>query len=160
MTSETRRGEASEVCVRCGCDWQSHRPKDGHSYQETGSKGFRRVPSLRSLTEAFGEDAARPLRILLKGETNPVDISPATDTWVRSCFNAPSWREQARHAADWILGNHGIEHIRDRNGNAVCSYSNTGDSYGVTLLFVGENVSIGDYGTWVESYERRRGRLP
>lgn len=56
----------------------------------------------------------------------------------------------ALRSYDRLVGNHGIESIRSRAG-ATTYYSNTGDSYGTTLLYSpGKSVRIGDWASIVE----------
>lgn len=61
-----------------------------------------------------------------------------------------------------ILSAHGVEVIRDRNGDAVATYVNMGEMYVPTVLYDHgrHGYTVTDYGSWVESYEKRHGRLP
>lgn len=64
---------------------------------------------------------------------------------------------------DKLLGNHGVEGmLLDKHGNDCagdcsmrnvaldCHYSNTGDTYGITMLYAGRKLFIGDWGSLVE----------
>jgi len=65
---------------------------------------------------------------------------------------------------DKIIGTHGVEGmLLDRHGNDLsgtcsmdgvkldCQYCNTGDSYGITILYVNGRLCIGDWGSLVET---------
>lgn len=63
---------------------------------------------------------------------------------------------------DKILENHGVEYVNNKHGHVIASYSNSGDTYAPTILFVWSNhayrlTTLGDF---VENYEKRHGRLP
>jgi hypothetical protein len=63
--------------------------------------------------------------------------------------------------ADELLHGHGIERLaEDRGGGSPrlhASYVNTGDTYGLTLLYdhCGAQFHFTTYGDWVERWERR-----
>lgn len=63
---------------------------------------------------------------------------------------------------DRLLENHGVECIHDRNGYIVATYSNSGETYAPTLLYVFESDSyrLTTLGDFVESWEKRHARLP
>lgn len=60
-------------------------------------------------------------------------------------------------SVDRILDGHGVEHLRSVNGRAEAYYVNMGDPYRPTLLLdLGKDrVWTTDWGTWVETEERR-----
>jgi hypothetical protein len=65
-------------------------------------------------------------------------------------------------AVDRALKGFGVEYVYNASGAAVAAYSNSGDTYAPTIL---RNYETGGYslttlGDFVESYERRYGRLP
>lgn len=124
------------------------------------SRPFRRVPSLATLRRVYDDETARRLRRILDGREDPCTVDQ-TDAWRRSCYHPPSRRELIRHACDVIAGGYGLEAIRDRDGDCVAEYVNTGDTYAATLMFPrGRSPYVSDVGTFVETYERRHGRLP
>lgn len=54
-------------------------------------------------------------------------------------------------AIDRLLGNHGVESARLRNGEHAFSYSNTGDSYAATVvLFASGTFRVSSWGDIVE----------
>lgn len=55
-----------------------------------------------------------------------------------------------------------MEGIVDRHYRTVAEYLNTGDTYTETILYDVERGSIRvmDWGTFVENFEKRHGRLP
>lgn len=81
--------------------------------------------------------------------------------------------QQTAHDAFWrvgdvmavanrVLANFGTETVyRKRDGAPVLAYSNTGDSYDVTLVydFTTHRFRCTSWGDWVERYERRGGKV-
>lgn len=65
--------------------------------------------------------------------------------------------------ADKMLDNFGVEALRnaDDPDEEVALYVNTGDTYNPTLVYdVGEDeFFLTDWGTWVQNYERKGGRI-
>jgi len=60
-------------------------------------------------------------------------------------------------AIDRLLGNHGIENVRHRDGSHAFSYSNTGDSYAPTvILFASGSFRVSSWGDIVERDNGRR----
>lgn len=102
---------------------------------------IKRAPSLRSLTDAFPtvpvENLGKIRRSIQRGEVRMRRI-------------------------DALLENHGVEVISDKDGGIVAEYSNSGDSYASTILYVIETDSfrLTTVGDFVETYERRHARLP
>lgn len=107
------------------------------------------IPSIQTIlkTGCDGE-VARKIRKLFEGKLNPREVSEKCDKWVSQCHNEPSEHEQILCAVDDLLGNHGVEsleigdeHYSD-SGVRMCpkySYSNTGDSYALTVIRDHEN---------------------
>ena len=76
----------------------------------------------------------------------------------------PSHTRRERLAEiDKLLGNYGVEGLLlDRHGNDMsgtcsmsgvaldCQYSNTGDTYAMTIMYVGSKLFIGDWGCLVD----------
>lgn len=64
--------------------------------------------------------------------------------------------------ANRVLANFGTETVyRKRDGAPVLAYSNTGDTYGLTLVydFTVNRFRVTSWGDWVEKYERRGGKV-
>ena len=74
---------------------------------------------------------------------------------------------EALDLANQILGGYGVEKIESEeawdnyHGNAVALYVNTGDTYNPTLIYDTEEEEfyLTDWGSWVEDYEQRGGRV-
>lgn len=101
---------------------------------------MRRAPSIKALEAAF-PTIERPSLVR-----------------VRKCIH----QGKGMTPIDRYLENHGVEAITDKNGGVVAWYSNSGDCYAPTILYVVETgtyrlTAVGDF---VEAYERRHGRLP
>ena len=95
---------------------------------ETHHGGFTlRYPSIAALTRVFGPDKARRIRVIMLGD----------------CHVNGETRLQR---IDTVLGNCGVEYIpRGHNAKSPSiHYSNTGDSYGVTILKINGQFRIGD----------------
>lgn len=60
---------------------------------------------------------------------------------------------------DVLIGGHGLEAIHGRSGKVVAEYSNQGDTYAPTLMFRNGHCWVNNWGDFVESYERRHGKL-
>ena len=65
-------------------------------------------------------------------------------------------------AVDKALDNHGVEYIRNRHGDAIAAYSNSGDTYAPTIIrdYATGNYRLTTLGDYVEAYERRHAALP
>jgi len=77
---------------------------------------------------------------------------PNTRAWVRQCFSRPGPRAIKRAACDELAGGYGVEYLGSyrRTGNAVY-YSNAGDTYTATLVFIGHRLVVTDWGSLIES---------
>ena len=65
-------------------------------------------------------------------------------------------------AVDKALDNHGVEYIRDRHGETIAAYSNSGETYAPTIVrdYATGNYRLTTLGDYVEAYERRHAALP
>jgi len=68
---------------------------------------------------------------------------------------------QRMQYVDEALQNHGVEYIRDRHGETVAAYSNSGKTYAPTIVrdYATGNYRLTTVGDYVEAYERRHGAL-
>lgn len=114
------------------------------------------IPSIKTI-ERCGVDRATAIKVrkVLDGRLAPQDASEACRAWVRACYHEPSLTEQALCAVDDLLGNHGIEALGEgRTMRAPqYAYSNTGDSYALTVVRDYENGRwlVASWGGLVES---------
>jgi hypothetical protein len=101
---------------------------------------MRRAPSLKSLEHAFPT------------------VERSSLVKVRKCIH----QGKGMTAIDRHLDNHGVECVYDKHGAIVASYSNSGDTYASTILYVYDtgNYRLTTLGDFVEAYERRHARLP
>jgi hypothetical protein len=122
------------------------------------SKATERVPSLKSLLDVFahqlGEARIMIARGIMKGKIHPLAIKK-TEEWVRSCHNRPSFHEMKMDALNNVLMMHGVEDLVSTNYGHVCEYLNSGDTYNTTILYYNGRYHLGDWGSLVESMERR-----
>ena len=123
------------------------------------------VPSLKTLSAAFGPEKGKILRKLLREEVTPREVSPRAAKWADSCFHAPDERgeEMVMEAANEIIGGYGVEAISGRwndhyHQELQLSYVNLGDTYTTTLVCDLENMrfQVTSWGDWFETHERER----
>lgn len=109
--------------------------------------------SLRQVREMIGKRGdvrnARRVWRILRGDEDPETV-PETAAWVRQCYNRPRASELQLHAADILLGNHGVEGFELPDGSFL-SYSNTGDSYDYTVVRLHGEFRAS---TWADELER------
>jgi len=122
-----------------------------------------RIPSVKTIQNMLGRRAGEPLPVEQAKEIRRALEKYVADPHGIELYGYSHHKSHARtHALNEvskILGASGVEHISDRDGDTVLSYVNMGDPYTPTVWFDG-NFGVGDYGSWVESYEKRHGRLP
>lgn len=122
-----------------------------------------RVPSVHKLETELNLDreTARKIRAIFKGKLDPRTVEQ-TDKWVRRGHSNPSEIEQRLHAADVLLGTHGVE-VLDSNREDFWRhapevyYCNAGDTYAATLCYepAYDRVTIASWGDMLEWYEKR-----
>lgn len=61
------------------------------------------------LTEAFGEEKARVILDMIRGEREPEDVSTVCAAWVAKCYHEPKRFEKIMRAANQVLEGHGVE---------------------------------------------------
>lgn len=95
-----------------------------------------RYPSIKTLTEYFDSEKAVKIRAIMTG---PVRVDGASQL----------------QRLDTVLGNYGVERIpQGRNAKSpAIEYSNTGDSYGTTVMIIRGKFVIGNWGSIVEMGE-------
>lgn len=97
-----------------------------------GKLTTRRAPSISALTEIK-------------------DVTEETAALVRGAWRSFNARRNARDAINTLIETHGVEYlgVHRRTGLPVY-YCNAGDTYATTLIFHGENMTVGDWGSLVE----------
>jgi len=91
-----------------------------------------------------------------------IENFPSIETYVLNQIRAIIQLHGSLDTIDKLLENYGVEYIHDKNGNAVAEYSNSGDCYNPTILYVidSETYRLTTVGDFVESWERRHSPLP
>ena len=76
----------------------------------------------------------------------------ATDKWISSCYNHPSFHDVKMNMLDVALNTFGVEYIRRGHNqkSPAIEYCNTGDTYATTLLYIRGTYRVGDWGSIVE----------
>ncbi len=118
------------------------------------------TPSVKTIEKYF-PGKGKEIRNLLDGTRDPKEY-PAVRAWVSKCYNEPNRVEQILCAVDSVLGTHGVECIFKRGGiRPLLDYCNTGETYNATIAYRHDtcNFVITSWGDFVETYERRHGRL-
>ena len=130
-------------------------------------------PSVKTLTKAFGIDAARKVRKALEaydaGDLSPLESRlkdsdiPGTLAWIRKCYNRPREAEILEHACDELIGGFGTEVLIWDGMWPAWSYVNAGDTYDPTLTFEWSGCSIVRvrvecWGDRIEALERKGAR--
>ncbi|MEO8069943.1 MAG: hypothetical protein ABI652_00960 [Acidobacteriota bacterium] len=122
-----------------------------------------RIPSVQTIQDRLGRRAGEKLPMEAAKQIRRALEKYVADPHGEELYGQRHHKSHARtHALNEvskILGGSGAEHISDRDGDTVLSYVNMGDTYTPTIYYDG-NFGVGDYGSWVESYEKRHGRLP
>ena len=108
-----------------------------------------RLPSVRTLSEVFG-DRAREARAILEMTRAQLEAFPAGDARVRECYHPPATSDIRLTCLNAICeGANGVEGFQLRDG-AWCEYLNTGDTYSPTLLRVRGRYRVGCWGDVAE----------
>jgi hypothetical protein len=101
------------------------------------------------------------LKALLGRQLDHLSENPDRDFEdLHAVLTGPSRPSVKLRVADTLLGNHGIETILVGGWKPIAEYSNTGDTYALTIL---RDLSTGEfqitsYGDFVERVERRSDR--
>lgn len=103
---------------------------------------------------------------VIRGELDPLKYPrrfPATDKWVRSCYNKPRKSEVKLHALNELHECSGVEGVQiegawvDSYHRDYCaSYLNTGDTYSATILLdhIAGKWRLTTWGDWYEQNEQ------
>ena len=118
-----------------------------------GQINFLRVPSVKTLTEVFGENA-RKARAYLKGELDP-DENENVAEWIRHCWHEPPWIDKVMEVLNELAETFGVEAIFRESDDSwpTFLYLNTGDTYAPTLIFNCEKLTI-YVSSWGDVVER------
>lgn len=112
----------------------------------------RRIPSLKRIQDGLGRHFAK------EGHPERAEhLRTALEQWRDGSIRSRYMLE----IADRLLDGHGIEYLRSDNGRAHMSYVNMGDTYTTTVILdtSKDAVYIADWGTWVETEERKGNRF-
>lgn len=93
-----------------------------------------RIPSERTLVQAFGIEKGRALRAAFELHRD------------RFPFKRPALRQACE-----ILGGEDVEgfYLKD---NRLCAYVNMGDTYATTILRIGNSLQVGSWGDVAERF--------
>ena len=93
-----------------------------------------RLPSIKTLTAAFGAEKAVRIRVIMEMPPQPCHASSRLEL------------------IDDVLGSHGVEHIPhgSNSKSPTIWYCNMGDTYATTVLQVNGSFRVGCWGDIVE----------
>lgn len=122
-----------------------------------------RIPSRKTLVDAFGEEVGAKLRRILEGDESV--LPQESDYRYRHMYRPPRKLDRILDAANEAMGGHGTEGIRCEKVwdpyfcNIIAVYVNMGDTYDTTLLYNTDtdSVVVTSFGDWVERNDRRYG---
>jgi hypothetical protein len=86
------------------------------------------------------------------GESSTFGNFKATNQWVKSCYNPPSFHDLKMSMADELCETCGVEYIEKGSTakSPAIEYLNAGDTYAATLLYVNGRYRVGCWGDIVE----------
>ena len=107
----------------------------------------------KRLKEDYTKEQVQLIKGLVKGLVDPynIDVFPKTTRWIKSCYNSPSQIEQVMSAIDEVLENHGVEGFRVKS-REWATYSNTGDTYALTVVYFRGKFRACSWGDIAEKY--------
>ena len=113
------------------------------------------LPSIKTIQTALSctNEIAKKIRLIFEGNLDPCEAHIQCANWVKSCYNEPSRHEKMLFAIDCLLDNHGVEYLECKGGRNY-SYSNTGDTYALTVIRDHRNARwiVASWGDLVEKY--------
>lgn len=99
------------------------------------------MTSLAQLKKITTPANARLITDMIEGTVEPDAVSLQCRLWAHECYHYPPHNERVMSAADEILGTYGVEGWASMDGSAGVSYCNTGDTYKLTLAYIGGRYS-------------------
>lgn len=112
-----------------------------------------KIPSIKTLSLAFG-DNAKALRRILAMPHNELSEHPAAAARIRECYHRPAWSDLRLTALNATAGTYGVEGVQSRSGSWA-TYLNTGDTYAPTIIFWQGKYRVQSLGDFVEIQERK-----
>ena len=106
----------------------------------------------KTLLGSYTPEQVALIKKVIQGKVQPDDseLFPKTSSWVRSCYNEPTRIEKTMNAIDEVLENHGVESFKTSQG--YVDYSNTGDSYALTVVNFKGKLRATSWGDIAEKY--------
>ena len=89
------------------------------------------LPSVRTLSAVFGDNAKQARRIL-EMSRRELEALPAGAARVAECYHPPATSDLRLTCLNALAGTHGVESFQTKNG--YCDYLNAGDAYAATLV--------------------------
>ena len=109
----------------------------------------------KTLKTIAAPEQIRIIRALIERTLSPIDSRfPGTAAWYRACYHPPKLAELVLSAIDEVLNNFGIE-VAEINGRHY-DYSNSGDSYTLTVFQRGGVFWVDSLGDLVERLSGRK----
>ena len=92
----------------------------------------RNLPSVRTLSEVFGENA-KAARAILEMSRRELEQLPAGAARIAECYNPPATSDLRMECLNALAGTHGVEAFETRR-DGWCEYLNAGDTYAATVV--------------------------
>lgn len=93
-----------------------------------------------------------PIAPSVKALCLALKVDVPTAMAIRAAWKGTGKRHERREAVDTLLETCGVEYLgRNRHSGAGVYYCNAGDTYAPTLLFHGDTMAVGCWGSLVES---------
>ena len=89
------------------------------------------LPSVRTLSAVFGDNAKQARRIL-EMSRRELESLPAGAARVAECYHPPATSDLRLTCLNALAGTHGVESFQTKTG--YCDYLNAGDAYAATLV--------------------------
>lgn len=116
-----------------------------------------RLPSIKTLTEVFG-DRAKEARLLLECKLSTRDYKSVQE-WEAQCHNIPPYSARLMCALNEIAETYGVEPLWEIDDVFWPSYEylNAGDTYATTLIRNNKTgtITVGCWGDIVEKHPNR-----
>ncbi len=108
-----------------------------------------RSPSIKSLRQLFGANAAQAKALLLMSR-NQLAKTPVGAARLAECYHPPRTQDIRMECLNALGGFHGVEGFTTRHGD--CLYLNAGDTYTPTLVRHGSSYRIACWGDIAERH--------
>jgi len=108
-----------------------------------------RTPSIKTLREIFGDQAAQAKEILKMSREDLLE-TPEGYARFQECYNSPGTADLRLTCLNALGNFHGVEGFQTTRG--TCLYLNAGDTYAPTLVLLAGRYRVTSWGDIAERY--------